>query len=286
MKLFKNHNGQIRSGWKVLIALGLAIFLGIIFLILAPILLFLLGSSLPNMDGLFSNYLFEATLGQVTILLATLLAFKLVTGKPVRDLGVHISKEGMAQLGFGLVFGALSICAVYFVLILTGHVQIVSTGLIFSRDLLTGLLLFILVGFSEELFFRGYLIRAFEQMKRPWLSVLLSSLIFALAHVGNPNLNFLGFFNIGFVGALLALMFIKTHSLWMPIGYHITWNYFQGNILGLPVSGMEVSGLISSEVVKFDVLSGGAFGPEGGLFATLVIVLGFVVLRKIKDKRL
>lgn len=184
-------------------------------------------------------------------------------------------------MAIGLVFGAASISSVYFVLLLSGHIEVIEVSFKNSNDLLVGLILFLVVGFSEEVLFRGYIMHVIDIFKKPWVTVFFSSVLFSLAHIGNPNLTSLGLINIGFVGILFAQMFIKTKSLWMAIGYHITWNYFQGNILGLPVSGLDTSSIISSQVVKHDILSGGAFGPEGGLIVTFIIGLGFLFLKKI-----
>ena len=95
-------------------------------------------------------------------------------------------------------------------------------------------------------------------------------------HGMNPNVSILGL-NIALVGILFAYMFVATNSLWLPIGYHITWNYFQGNVFGFPVSGTTPNGIYGVEVVAGrDWLTGGAFGLEGGLMATLLILVGFV----------
>ena len=65
----------------------------------------------------------------------------------------------------------------------------------------------------------------------------------------------------------------------MPIGYHITWNYFQGNVFGFKVSGTEVEGMLSTTYSQDNIWNGGAFGPEGGLFVTAIILIGFIVVK-------
>ena len=115
---------------------------------------------------------------------------------------------------------------------------------------------------------------------------IVSSLIFGVAHLLNPNVAVLGIINIFLVGLLFAYMYDKTKSLWMPIGYHITWNYFQGNVFGFPVSGTTPHGLYGIDVsMGNNWLTGGSFGLEGGLLATLMIVLGFVVTNLYTKKR-
>ena len=109
---------------------------------------------------------------------------------------------------------------------------------------------------------------------------MASALIFSIAHGLNPNVSILGLVNIALVGILFAYMFDVTKSLWLPIGYHITWNYFQGNVFGFAVSGTSPNGIYVVEIAEGrDWLTGGAFGLEGGLAATLLILLGFIATR-------
>ncbi|HHY80465.1 MAG TPA: CPBP family intramembrane metalloprotease [Thermoanaerobacter sp.] len=136
---------------------------------------------------------------------------------------------------------------------------------------------FILVGLEEELMSRGYFINALNQMGKPWLSVLISSIIFSLMHILNPNIVFLGLLNIFLIGVLFSYMYLKTGNLWMPIGYHISWNYFQGYIFGFNVSGNAIRGIYNA-FPKNNFLSGGDFGLEGGIIATLVILITFLIL--------
>lgn len=285
MNIVRSKNGQFRWGWQILLAIIFSVIVAIALSIVLGLALILLNLTSEKRELILENYLINALLGQAAVLIGTFWAFRTVSKKSIKDLGLHIRKDSIYQLVFGLIFGAVSISLVFVILNLTGHIKITISEFNFSTDLLTGLVIFLLVGFSEEIFFRGYVMNALEQMQRPWVVILLSSFIFAIAHIANPNLSVLGILNICFVGVLFALMYVKTKSLWMPIGYHITWNYFQGNIWGLPVSGLDIKGLFASEIIQEDILSGGAFGPEGGMIATMVIALGFFVLNSWSKRR-
>ena len=92
----------------------------------------------------------------------------------------------------------------------------------------------------------------------------------------NDAFSLIPFINIVLAGLLFGYMFIRSGSIWMPIGYHITWNYVQGNVFGFRVSGMEVQGLITTRYAQDNIINGGAFGPEGGVIDTIVILLGFL----------
>jgi membrane protease YdiL (CAAX protease family) len=100
-------------------------------------------------------------------------------------------------------------------------------------------------------------------------------------HGMNLNVTVIALINIFLVGLLFAYMTIKSENLWMAIGYHITWNYFQGNIFGFEVSGNVVEGVYSTKSVTESVINGGKFGPEGGLIVTAIILLGFVYIKYI-----
>jgi uncharacterized protein len=101
----------------------------------------------------------------------------------------------------------------------------------------------------------------------------------------NPNLRVLGLVNIVLVGILFGYMYLKTNNLWMPIGYHITWNYFQGDIFGFSVSGLNQKGLYNISTFRDNLLTGGNFGPEAGVLATVVIILGMLLILRIPYKR-
>lgn len=172
----------------------------------------------------------------------------------------------------------------------TGFVQMNSSLFApeFSVYSLTFFILFLLVGFSEEIFFRGYLMMTMEDRHNPkWLIYIISALIFSLFHGMNPNVSILGLLNIALVGLLFSYMYDATKSLWMPIGYHITWNYFQGNVFGFPVSGTDAHGFYQITLEKGNaVFTGGGFGPEGGLLATAIVIIGVFVTKLDCNERL
>jgi hypothetical protein len=171
--------------------------------------------------------------------------------------------------------GAVSMTFIFVVISLTGNVT-VEKGLNFSINNITGLIIFTLVALNEELFSRGYCLYALKEQNSEKMAIIVSSIIFALLHVFNPNLNWFGIFNIFLVGVLFAYMTLKTDNLMMAIGYHLTWNYFQGNVFGLSVSGQEARGIITVSNLKENIITGGAFGPEAGILTTIVIIVGFL----------
>src|SRR5690625_3212677 len=208
---------------------------------------------------------------------ATLVAWRAINKQNPLEIGLRGSGKDFL---FGLFLGAASITVIFLLLLGTRNVEMINSFSTpeFSMFTLVFLIIFIFVGFFEEMFFRGYIMRTMESRgNQKWLIYVVSALVFSLVHGTNPNVSILGLINIMFVGLLFAYMFDKTNSLWLPIGYHITWNFFQGNVFGFPVSGITPHGIYIIDVSGGSpVLTGGAFGPEGGLMATIVILFGFV----------
>ncbi len=131
---------------------------------------------------------------------------------------------------------------------------------------------------AEEVAFRGYLQRLFTTWRGPVVGVVVPSILFGLFHALNPNVSALALLNITLAGAVFALAVERTGTLWLAIAYHYAWNLTQGPILGLPVSGMPWDGLLALQAGGPALVTGGAFGPEGGLLSTAVLLLSLLPL--------
>ncbi len=293
--MFKNQSGQVRAGWLILLAFIAMVIVQQLFSL--PGLLLLISMEAHSGGGF--NYLAIQTAfdthpwifllvqggGTAGGIVITLLLWRFLNKGSLKELGIRGS---MKDLWFGLFLGALSICVIFIVLMATANVSLINSLLNphFSMFTITFLLLFILVGVFEEMFFRGYVMSTMANRgNKKWVIYVASALIFSVAHGANPNVSILGLVNIALVGILFAYMFDATKSLWLPIGYHITWNYFQGNVFGFAVSGTAPNGIYSVEVAEgHDWLTGGSFGLEGGILATMLILVGFIAT-KLYSKR-
>jgi hypothetical protein len=141
------------------------------------------------------------------------------------------------------------------------------------------LAVFALVGFYEELTFRGYYLHNLRDGLGLAPAVLLSSLVFALAHAGNPFASWTSTVGLIAAGLFLAYAWIRTRRLWLPIGLHLGWNFFQGTVFGFPVSGTTAPGLLLQRAEGPPLLTGGGFGPEAGLIVLPAMLLGAWLIR-------
>lgn len=209
-------------------------------------------------------------------ILAVLALFTFVIDRfTLHDMGLGRRPRGPLHLLYGLFLGAALISLGLLIMQVAGWASITfsSPAAPGAVALARGALFFTLVGLSEELLFRAYFFNNFTG--RLANGVLISSLFFAAMHLFNPNISVIGFINIFIAGVLFACTYLWSGSLLLPIGIHITWNYVMGYIFGLPVSGLTIDGLLQVEVTGPAWITGAQFGLEGGLLATLLLLLGF-----------
>lgn len=182
----------------------------------------------------------------------------------------------------GTLFGAAS-------LLLATAIATASGGFVFTfaasgialaatlKTLAASCLIFIVAAAAEEITFRGYPLQTLLRTWPVWLALVPSSLLFAFIHLDNPNV-VRGFtlVNTTLAGVWLAVAYVRTRSLWFPLGIHWSWNWTMGAILGLPVSGIEKltpHPLLRAIDLGPAWLTGGAYGIEGGAACTIALAL-------------
>ena len=171
---------------------------------------------------------------------------------------------GLIALGFGTlyIFNFLSVASIQFSLI----------------DQLFYLSLFAVVSLNEEIAIRGYILQNLSSSFNKYIALVLSSLVFMIMHIGNPNMSAVPLFNLFLAGLLLGVYCIHKNNLWFPIGAHITWNYFQGPVLGFEVSGNDVDSIFIQSLNGSELITGGEFGFEGSIILTVLMIIGIVYL--------
>jgi hypothetical protein len=139
--------------------------------------------------------------------------------------------------------------------------------------------LFVVAAAKEEVIFRGYAFQRLAEAITPVGAIAVTSAFFGLAHFANPHRTWISTLNTTLVGIPFCIAYLRTRSLWLPIGIHFVWNFLQGFLFGLPVSGIVFSATVLTARVQGPAwLTGGNYGPEGGLLATPAILLGIAYL--------
>jgi uncharacterized protein len=135
-----------------------------------------------------------------------------------------------------------------------------------------GFLLALLAGIVEEILFRGLLFRLFSKILGTWGALLVTSALFGLAHAANPGATVSSSLAIALeAGILLGSAYATTSRLWLPIGLHVGWNFTEGSLFGMTLSGNDVgTGLLRGSLSGSQILTGGAFGPEASIIAVIV----------------
>ena len=279
--IFKNKYNELRSGWMLIMAILVYYLVQVIAMICFIVIAALTGragdiESLLNIEGLSISPIFNSIIYPLMIC-AMFLLFWSVYKRPIRQIGFY-SSGWFRQLLFGGLFGIVLIIIQISILLISGTGRIKNTdfsGLI-SGYFWSGLLLFIYVGFFEEILSRGIMMTALKTTRNKWVIILLPSVLFGFMHIFNNNVTVFSLVNIMLAGVLFSYLLIKTGRLWAPIGLHITWNFFMGNVFGIPVSGNSFSAIINIQFIGPDWLTGGAFGLEGGALCTLAIASGLI----------
>jgi len=177
------------------------------------------------------------------------------------------ARGAIRNLGLGLLAGFVIFSVVVGVADLVGVYRIVGRGDT-SRLLLELVATAILPGFMEELMFRGILFRWIEEFGGSWAALVVTSALFGLAHIFNPNATWFSSFAIAVeAGVLLGGAYMLSGSLWLPMGLHAAWNFTQGEIFDVPVSGIDEHGLVQAKLSGPAILSGGPFGLEASVIA-------------------
>jgi membrane protease YdiL (CAAX protease family) len=268
-----------RPLWRRIVDFPLvAMLIGVAVVLLGIVIAGLLGQyAIPKIPGFNHEMTFEIVAVPMLIIL-----YKLV----IRRLGEHPRDDlrvagALRPLLFGLAIGLVIFSIVVGIAAALGIYRITGEG--DSSGLLSALLgpaLFAAV--SEEMLFRGVLFRWIEEFGGSWVALLVTSAFFGAVHLTNPNASIVAAVGIAFeAGVLLGGAYMLTRSLWLPMGSHAAWNFTQGEIFDIPVSGTSVHGLLTARLSGSPLLTGNGFGLEASPIAMIVATaagVGLVVL--------
>ncbi|MCL4274959.1 MAG: CPBP family intramembrane metalloprotease [Anaerolineales bacterium] len=200
-------------------------------------------------------------------------------------------KHAIPQYLRGFLIGAVMFSGAVGFLALFGAVEVEAgdpsqVGFAALGGVMIVLVGWIVQGGAEEALTRGWVLPVIGARYKPWIGLLVSSLIFAIMHGLNPGLNAIALLNLALFGVFAGLYAMREGSLWGISALHSVWNWIQGNFFGFQVSGMDVGGgsLLNLKTVGADWLTGGAFGPEGGAAVTMILIVSIAVTILWKSK--
>jgi len=287
---FIDQKGHLRSGWRLAIfAVAFLICVQVIQVLFLGALTIALRRSLLEID----NSLWSIAAGHGSILVSALLlgwaCGALLEEVPFRALGCSPHQGWLKNLVIGSLLGAASLfLAALFTTITRGiHFRFDPAGAgMIGKTLIMSTIVFVFAAAAEEMLFRGYPLQTLTRANLAWVGVLLTSVPFAAVHLKNPNaVPGFTFVNTALAGVWLAVAYLRTRSLWLPLGLHWSWNWTQASLLGLPVSGIEritPAPLLKAINVGPDWLTGGAYGIEGGAACTVALLISTLIIWRAK----
>jgi membrane protease YdiL (CAAX protease family) len=277
--MFFNDAGRLRSGWRLTIFILVLIVFLILWEQIVRVLYGLVSSyrSIPHPD-LLLGVVYRGGLLVIALGVGYLCA-RVLEELPWRSLGASFSKGWFKDFVIGSVLG-------FATLVVAVVIAIVGRGLRFSmnqvdsrsilRSMIGSIVILVVAAFAEEALFRGYALQTLTRAKLAWLGVVLTLALFGVAHLTNPNVvPGFTFTNTAIAGLWFAVAYLRTRSLWLPLGLHWSWNWALGWFFGLPVSGLNLAShpLLKASDTGPLWLTGGSYGIEGGIGATIALAL-------------
>jgi len=217
-------------------------------------------------------------LGALLLAAVALVAYRayvrVIEKRPVTELS---GRRAGLEWGSGLALGGLLFSITIGILAAFGVYSV--TGQNGWQSMLSFLPVCIFAGIFEEVLIRGILFRILEQWLGSWIALAISAIIFGALHLFNPGATLFAGAAIAIeAGILLAAAYMLTRRLWFCIGLHMAWNFTQGGIFSVAVSGGKSKGLLQSKMIGPDWLTGGAFGAEASAVALAVCLAAGLVL--------
>ena len=265
---------RLRAGWRLLPQLLLYILLSIFF--------FDISSAMGHESSVSS--VLDRIMDVLAITFSVYFVRRWVDKRSFKSLGVKISRQTLIDIFAGISITFLMMAAIFYVMLGLGWLTFngfawqfdpISTVL---SSVCTFFIIFIFVGWNEELFSRGYQLQTIASGLNLFWGAVLSAAVFGVIHLRNPHATWVSTTGIFFAGIFFAYAYIRTRQLWLPIGLHIGWNFFEGVVFGFPVSGLGIYPLTRLQVIGPELWTGGPFGPEAGLIILPSMMLGALLI--------
>lgn len=276
--IFIGTNGFLRSGWRALIFF-------LVFAKAGEIIGRAINSFIPPGSSMNTIMIINYSFLLALALFAGWACGKLFEKLPFRALGAWFSGKWLTHFLLGLAAGVLTFLAAVAIAYFGGGLRFEPNGLsdlgTFFPQALMSFVVLAAASAMEEVVFRGYLLQTFTRAGLPWIAISITAVGFGLMHIANPNATTISTMNTVLAGIWFGLAYLKTRDLWFVWGMHLMWNFIQGTIFGIEISGLTY---LSQMPLLKEIdsgpqwLTGSVYGIEGGIPATIAILLSIVAI--------
>ncbi len=282
-KIFLDEDGGLRSGWRVAVFL---FFYSLVVGVLAVGMRSMPGALGPDeATPSYMHWLWSSLLGLVVALIVGWQCGKRLEGLRFAVLGASFRGRWLAHVFMGLIAGAATVIFAVAIAFAFGGERFESNIDSGSENVVTSMLVtfavFAIAAAAEEALFRGYILQTLDRAGFAWLAVVLTSVFFGIVHLGNPNAGAISTLNTILAGIWFSVAYLRFRSLWFVMGMHCAWNWVQGSVFGIEVSGMR-------EITQYTILreidtgptwlTGETYGIEGGIAATIAITVATIFI--------
>lgn len=289
INIFIDANGILRSGWRALFfLLAFAFVSGVSYAAIFAIFVAMTGLDASQITA--PKY--EATMiaaGSAVSLISALgvgyFCAKLLEKLPYRSLGASLTAGWLRHLSLGVLIGAATLVVAALPAMLFGGLRFEFAADVGVQTLLYSLaaafVIFAAAAAYEEALFRGYFLQTLARGGYAWLAIILTSVFFATVHLGNPSANAFSTANTAIAGLWFGIAYMRTRDLWFVTGLHLMWNFFQGSVLGIEVSGLtdlSKPSLLNEIDAGPAWLTGGSYGIEASIGCTAALLLSIIVI--------
>ncbi len=282
---FFNGSGRLRSGWRAVVFILLFVFSSVS----VNALLLAAGGAALSVFPL--SLIVNAASSLVLALILGSLCGKYLEGLPLASIGIPFTRTGLRNLVHGSILGAATLSLAVLIAFAgrgTDHSLTTASTLDLADSIFTSFLIFGVAAAFEEALFRGYVLQTLARSGFAWTAIALTAIFFGMIHIANPGATLLSTTNTILAGVWFGLAYLRTRDLWFVWGLHFMWNWMQGSIFGVEVSGLTA---LTPYPLLHEIdhgpewLTGAAYGLEGGVACTLAIIVSILYIILVKPRK-
>ncbi|MGB7210811.1 MAG: type II CAAX endopeptidase family protein [Pyrinomonadaceae bacterium] len=281
--IFVGRSNILRSGWRFAVFFIAFVVLAVAFGGVAQTLL--IAANIPSGQGSMSSLVVNAVFSLIPALFIGWLCGKLLEGLPFRALGAWFTRFWAMHLILGLVMGTATIGLAVLIAAAFGGLRFTLNpdqgNTAIWLTLAVSFAVFAIAAAFEEALFRGYILQTFNRSGLGWLAITLTSVFFGFVHIRNLSAGTISTLNTILAGVWFGIAYLKTRDLWFVWGMHLMWNWVQGAVFGIEVSGLTdiTTAPLLKEIDKGPTwLTGETYGIEGGIACTFAIIASIAII--------